>query len=204
MSPRPYRLGKREATMAETRSRIIDAATALFAESPFHSVSMDEIASSAGVARATVYYQFASKYALLEAVLQRLVGRNAARAGGGRVQGDVARALESYVETTVRFWSRDYALFCNVIGAAAADPDAAAVADPNDERRRALVADLIRRIEDAGRLTAGMTRREATDTVWVLTSFRTFDQLHGRGGLSVARIARMLNRMAGCVLRPSE
>src|SRR2546422_9301462 len=69
MSPRKYRLGKRAATVAETRARIVEAARAVFTEDGFHRAAVDEVARRADVSRATVYYQFGSKLGLVAAVL---------------------------------------------------------------------------------------------------------------------------------------
>jgi len=50
------------------RERILDAARGLFAVCGFDEVTMEEIAREAGVARATVFNQFGSKHALVEAI----------------------------------------------------------------------------------------------------------------------------------------
>ena len=75
MSPRAYRLGKREAVIEETRERIIEAARELFGKSGFYGVSLDDVATRAGVARATVYYQFESKFGLLDAIIAAIIQR---------------------------------------------------------------------------------------------------------------------------------
>ncbi|MDP8255795.1 MAG: TetR/AcrR family transcriptional regulator [Candidatus Alcyoniella australis] len=53
----------------ERREGILDATIRLFAERDFHSVQMDEIARSAGVAKGTLYYNFNSKLELYHAAL---------------------------------------------------------------------------------------------------------------------------------------
>jgi AcrR family transcriptional regulator len=53
-----------------TRARILDAAHALFSERGSESVTVSEVAESAGVARATIFNQFGSKNGLVEAVTQ--------------------------------------------------------------------------------------------------------------------------------------
>ena len=73
MSPRPYRLGQRQATTEQTRARIINAARELLAESSgFSGFSIDAVARQADVARMTVYHQFGSKIGLLEALSDSL------------------------------------------------------------------------------------------------------------------------------------
>ena len=54
----------------DTRTRILDAARRLFGERGVGDVTMAEVAADAGVARATVFNQFGSKHALVEAVTE--------------------------------------------------------------------------------------------------------------------------------------
>src|SRR3989449_11275130 len=69
MSPRPYRLGRRQPAAQRTRARVLRAArellTARTGAEPF---SVDALARRAGVARMTVYHQCGSRRGLLEAI----------------------------------------------------------------------------------------------------------------------------------------
>lgn len=56
---------------ADTKTRILDAAEALFVGGGFDSMSMRQITSTAGVNLAAVNYHFGSKDALIHAVLAR-------------------------------------------------------------------------------------------------------------------------------------
>ncbi|UNO41915.1 TetR/AcrR family transcriptional regulator [Streptomyces sp. MST-110588] len=53
-----------------TRRKLFDAAVTLIAEQGFSSTTVDEIADRAGVAKGTVYYNFASKNVLYEELLR--------------------------------------------------------------------------------------------------------------------------------------
>src|ERR1700720_765581 len=55
-----------------SRDAIVEAAVRLFLERGFGSVSMDELAEAAGVARRTLYNQFASKEEIFREMLARL------------------------------------------------------------------------------------------------------------------------------------
>ncbi|MEI5523530.1 TetR/AcrR family transcriptional regulator [Streptomyces brasiliscabiei] len=83
--------GRREAT----RQKLYEAAVTLIAEQGFSATTVDEIAERAGVAKGTVYYNFASKSVLFEELLRHGVGllttslreaaEGTAREGGSRV-----------------------------------------------------------------------------------------------------------------------
>jgi TetR/AcrR family transcriptional regulator of autoinduction and epiphytic fitness len=78
----------------ESRSAIIDAAERLFLERGFGSVSMDELAEAAGVARRTLYNQFSSKEEIFRAMLLRVSGQlERAFPPGIETQGDVEEVL---------------------------------------------------------------------------------------------------------------
>jgi AcrR family transcriptional regulator len=72
MPSRPVRrtLGA-EATSADTKTRILDAAERLFVEHGFEATSLRQLTSAAGVNLAAVNYHFGSKEELFQAVLTR-------------------------------------------------------------------------------------------------------------------------------------
>ena len=57
-----------------SREAIVEAATRLFLEHGFGSVSMDELAEAAGLARRTLYNQFTSKEEIFREMLLRVSG----------------------------------------------------------------------------------------------------------------------------------
>ena len=57
-------------TVEDSRTRILEAARALFGEHGSGDVTMAEVAQQAGVSRATVFNHFGSKHALVEAVTE--------------------------------------------------------------------------------------------------------------------------------------
>jgi len=58
----------------DTRQRLYEAAVELIAEQGFSATTVDDIALRAGVAKGTVYYNFASKTALFEELLRHGIG----------------------------------------------------------------------------------------------------------------------------------
>ncbi|MBC2878753.1 MULTISPECIES: TetR/AcrR family transcriptional regulator [Streptomyces] len=98
-----------------TRRRLFEAAVTLIAEQGFSSTTVDEIAERAGVAKGTVYYNFASKTVLFEELLRdgielltvslRQAADATAARGGGRVD-----ALDAMVRAGLDFIARYPAL----------------------------------------------------------------------------------------------
>src|SRR3954465_3113285 len=76
-----------------TRDRLIGAGRALFGERGYDATSIEAIIEAAGVARGALYHHFATKEALFDAVLDRLVAESA-----GSV-ADAARASSDPVES---------------------------------------------------------------------------------------------------------
>src|SRR5215208_2869630 len=73
MAPaRPARKGVAlDATSADTKTRILDAAESLFMEHGFEATSLRQLTSAAAVNLAAVNYHFGSKEELFQAVLTR-------------------------------------------------------------------------------------------------------------------------------------
>ncbi|MFI9200789.1 TetR/AcrR family transcriptional regulator [Streptomyces sp. NPDC053048] len=98
-----------------TRRKLFDAAVTLIAEQGFSSTTVDEIAERAGVAKGTVYYNFASKTVLFEELLRhgiellanalRAAAEETAERGGGRVD-----ALDAMIRAGLDFITRYPAL----------------------------------------------------------------------------------------------
>jgi AcrR family transcriptional regulator len=70
---RPYRLGKRQASVDETKRRIIDAATLEFAANGIPDTSMQAVARRAEVAPGTVLYHYPTPDDLVEAAVERWI-----------------------------------------------------------------------------------------------------------------------------------
>jgi AcrR family transcriptional regulator len=119
----------------ERRDQILDAANALFAERAYDEVSIEEIASSAGVTRGLVHHYFGGRKEVYIGLLERLgalreeqlpppVGRSAR----ARVADDVSRWLD-WTEANRTVWLATIAPGEDIV-----DPDV-----------RRVVADLVRR-----------------------------------------------------------
>ncbi|UGY90890.1 TetR/AcrR family transcriptional regulator [Streptomyces gobiensis] len=94
-----------------TRQKLYEAAVTLIAEQGFSATTVDEIAERAGVAKGTVYYNFASKTELFEELLRhgvelltaelRRAAEETAERGGNRVD-----ALDAMIRAGLVFIDR--------------------------------------------------------------------------------------------------
>ena len=69
--------GRRAAARGTARERLLDAATAVFAERGYRAASVDEIAAAAGVTKGAVYWNFEGKEHLFLALIEERVDRRA-------------------------------------------------------------------------------------------------------------------------------
>lgn len=205
MSPRPYKLGQRQAASEQTRSRIITAARELLmASDGFASFSIDQVARQADVARMTVYHQFGSKSGLLEALCDSLA------ASGGMEQVATAfrqpnslDVLNEYLHIFSRFWDADRLVTRRLRALAALDPDFEQVIHARDERRRQGVRVITERLVQQQILPPDAPLDEIVAILFTLSSFETFEALAGpeRG---LQEVAPLVCRLAGAALQISN
>jgi AcrR family transcriptional regulator len=120
---------------AQRREQILDAANALFSERGYDEVSIEDIASTAGVTRGLVHHYFGGRKEVYIALLERLGAQReeqlpppVGRSARARVADDVARWLD-WTEANRTIW----------LGTVARGED---IADPDV---RQAVAELVRR-----------------------------------------------------------
>ncbi len=201
MSPRPYRLGQRQAATEQTRTRILSAARDLLMESSgFARFSIDAVARQADVARMTVYHQFGSKIGLLEALCDSLAASGGMQQmASAFCQEESLDALRQYLLLFGRFWNVDRMVMRKLRALAALDPDFEQVIRTRDEwRRHSKVSKLLKVKSRSIALSSGKTLDEAIDLLFTLSSFETFDTLAGstRGMEEVAPLIYQLARAA--------
>ncbi|HEU5198001.1 MAG TPA: TetR/AcrR family transcriptional regulator [Ktedonobacterales bacterium] len=180
MSPRPYRLGQRQANTEQTRARILSAAREILMESRgFSGFSIDAVARQADVARMTVYHQFGSKIGLLEALFDSLASHGGMeQLAGAFQQADPLAALDEYIKVFGRFWGSDRLVTRRIRGLAALDPDFEQAVRSRDEWRRKGLRVIVGRLaEHYGRPAASLD--EAVDMLYTLIGFECFDTLAG-------------------------
>lgn len=166
------------------------AAAALLRDKGVAALSLEAVATAAGVTRLTVYNQFGSRRGLLEAAFDRLA------AAGGMM--DLASAMAApeprdglarLVRVFCGFWSSDASL-AGLYAAAAADPELAEGMNARNARRREPLTALVRRF---GRRDA-TAQKDVVDALFALTSFAMFQAL-ATGGRDPGAVCGLLQAL---------
>jgi AcrR family transcriptional regulator len=178
MSARPYRTRPRTDRSEATRERIKTAVRELLTEGRFHASSVEEVADRAGVARATLYQHFRSRLELVDAICESFDENPALLQLRKAVElSDADAALAETIRLTVRFWSSEDAVLRQLYGVAAVDPAAQDLVDRQRADRRSEYERLVRNLDHARRLRAGLTPRRALTLLLVLSSYDTYREL---------------------------
>lgn len=194
---RPYEQRRRAESAEQTRLRIVETAIELLHESPSEPISVERIATAAGVARSTIYAIFGSRAGLFEAVGAHIHGaeyegllqavqhpkalehlRGGIRAASEmlaanrdtyRVLYAMARLDEETLGGEVRRWG---------------------------EERATGMGKVARHLDEEGLLREDLTRKQAVDVLWMLSSFESFDLLYSGRGLSLKKTIEVLTETA--------
>ena len=94
-------VSRRPRKSQETRDRIIGAVRDLLAEGAFHESTVDEVASRAGVSRATLYQHFGTRLGLVDAMCEAF-DENPALIALREADG-----LDDFVARVVEFWAAE-------------------------------------------------------------------------------------------------
>lgn len=176
---RPYRLGKREASIDRTRESILRAAHDEVAAG--QAMSFGRVARKAGVSRITVYNQFGSKAGLLQALSAQMVAPPRELPAGASAR----ELLERRISAVCSAWASHASLFRHL---------------PQSESDKSLNRQLAERLAASDQLRPGCSIKEAEDVIATLTSFETFDRLYKDGRRAPAAVAEILTRMASGIL----
>ncbi len=197
MSPRPYRMVRRQAAADANRERILAAARSLLLAEDFSEFTMDAVARKAGVIRPTVYYQFASKTGLLEELYNYIARRGEMNrlADVFQKDNDPVRVLHDFVRVFAEFWASDRDVIRRLHCLGAIDSEIGQGLRARNERRRRGARVIVERY---GRWYPPLTSLQqpvAIDTLHMLTSFETFDALAVKGR-TLEEVIGIIQKMA--------
>jgi AcrR family transcriptional regulator len=196
MKRRRYQSSIRDAAASRTRERLVDAAAAVLGMAEgLGEFSLATVAKKAGVTRLTVYNQFGSRRALLEAVFDQIALRGGLLRLSAVMSGtDPHAALSQAIAIFCEFWSAGPGALRLLHASGASDPELAQSVGERNERRRSLFRALVRRIANDHPIPA-KSQRDLVDTLFALTSFWFFSQL-ATGGRTAAAICRIIQQLA--------
>jgi AcrR family transcriptional regulator len=206
VSPRPYRLGRREAESEKTRARILAATRRLLLRPRgLAEFSIDAVAREAGVARMTIYHRFKSKRGLLEGLFHDLAarGKMSDLAGAFR-QTDPLAALTEFIAVFTRFFTSGRLVLRRLHGQGVLDPELGQALSEREEWRREGLRVLVKRIAEKPGLPEWASFDDVVDLLFTLTSFETFDAL-ARGKRRPPAVAALIARLAvSIVAKPAR
>jgi AcrR family transcriptional regulator len=194
MATRKYEQRLRAEAAEETRRRILDAVYERLRAAPSEPVSIDRIAQLAHVARPTVYLAFGSRAGLFEAVGADLLQR-----GGfehmlqAAAHPDAREGLRGGIRGVVEMYAAHRDVLRVLSSMALLDADAVGGAIQRMEQGRAGgMAHLAQRLADQEVLRPDVIADQATDLLWLLTSFDSFDLLYTGRALSADKVTKTL------------
>jgi AcrR family transcriptional regulator len=195
---RRYEQRARAEEADRTRRRIVDAALERLRDAPAEPVSMERIASMAGVARSTVYAIFGSRAGLFDAVGVELRSRGGYdRLVQASHDEDARAALRGGIRAASEMLAASRDSYRTLHSMARLDPAAVggSVHRWEEERARAM-ARIAAQLHEQGHLRDGISVQEADDILWVITSFESFDLLYSGRGLPLDTVVERLTETA--------
>jgi AcrR family transcriptional regulator len=194
---RSYDSSRRREQAQATRRAILDAARELFVERGYVATTIEAIAAGARVAPETVYATFGNKRSLLSELIDvSMAGDDLPvpileRGWVGDLRGepDPRRRVRILARNGRLILERVAPVYEVLRGAAAADPEIAALWERNKAQRYAGQRELAR-IVTAGTRREGLTALAAADVLFALGSPETFRLLVVDRGWSADRFER--------------
>lgn len=167
-----------------TRDRIITSALKLIEQDRKGPVSMVAIAKAAGLSRQALYLAFADKADLYATLVRRVDELRGAADEYEKIRAvpDGQSALVALIESQARLLPALQSIANAMDILRHQDPDADKAWQDRLAVRMGLCELIARKLADEGRLCTDLSVRKAADIVWLLSSFRTWDDLvNGRG-----------------------
>jgi AcrR family transcriptional regulator len=200
MATRSYTARRRRGSPGSV-DRVLEAAERLIREDAFHTATMEELASAAGVSRATVFNRFGSKLGVLHALFTRgMEGPEMQAIQQALEIEDPVESLEALIEAACAIWEAWGFIHEQLEAIVVLEPDASALVEQQRDQQRAELQGLVRRLSRAGHLRPGLGELRAAATLHALTSLETFLRLRREYGLSLRQTRETIAELARTVL----
>lgn len=174
------------------RAAVVEAARTLFVERGYTATTIDAVSQRSDVPSATVYRLFTSKLGILTALLDvSIVGDDDPVAVQDRpdakallAEVDPRKQLAGYAAIVRQINVRTAPIYRVLVGAAASDPEAAALLIEYTRRRQKGQGQIARSLARAGALRKELKERDAADMIHALMSPEVFALLVSDRGWS--------------------
>jgi AcrR family transcriptional regulator len=201
----------RKAKARATRASVIEAAGDLFIDRGYLGASVQAIADTAGVSRATVFNSVGGKLALLRAAFDvATVGDDEPiplplrpEALAVRAEPDPIRAVERYAAMVTGVSSRVAGIYEAFRSAAGVDPRVRVQWTQIQQERFGGATGFIAILRDKGPLRDGLTPEDAADIVWVLIDASLYHRLVVERSWTTSRFQEWLAATMQTQLLPS-
>jgi AcrR family transcriptional regulator len=207
---RRYQSPLRKAQAQSTRRTIVEAAAGLFISRGYVGTSMDDIATAAGVGRATVFASVGGKAAILKAAYDiAIVGDDEPIplplrpwVIAVRDEPDPQRMIDAYAAMITDVSGRVAPIYEAMHGAAGADAEVKTLWDGMRSERRGGAAGFVGFLVARHALRAGVDRKRAGDVVWALIDPAMYQLLVNEMSWTPAQFRRWLaDTLAGQLLQ---
>ena len=178
---------------SQTRTRILEAARAIFEELGYYDAGLGAVAKKAGVSRQAIYLHFPSKAELLTALHLHIFATDVVPAVERHPITDAVSALDALdamiavdVDVVSKVWRIHEALQM----ARRQHPEVEATLRPREEERYRELLDLGRRLKREGALPPNIRAGMFADMLWGLMSVGTYRSLVIERGWSLDQYRR--------------
>jgi AcrR family transcriptional regulator len=174
---RRYNSITRREQASGTRRHIMAAAGRLFAERGFGRTTMESIAAAAEVGIATVYVNFVTKAAIVEALVDQVTSDPHLDVNSVLEEDDLDRALRRGAANIRQLHERSAALTDLLRSSRGDDPVLEVLWRRRQQQHLRAMREFARELERRGVLLAGMRVNEAADILYTLAGAETYREL---------------------------
>lgn len=201
---RPYVQRARAAKTLETKQRILQLSRKHLPTAD--GLRMEEIAKLAKVSIQTLYSHFGSKAGLLGELFEKEM--TDAGVGGFKPVWNAKhgeQALRTMLELTLGFWQRAWPMIEFALRVRRLDPEVGARIDVFDKRRLASLQAICRRLDEEGRLAAGLSPARAARLAFSLSTPYVYEALVVQNAVPAATARELAVRaVIGVVVEPGR
>jgi AcrR family transcriptional regulator len=174
---------------------ILDAAGEVFAERGFHAASLDEIAARVGIAKGTIYLHFASKDALLVALVAHSVSRLTALIAAPDPARSVLDQLRTVLDRLVEHRNHGVQAVGDMMQEVKRIIAASAACEEAVRGLRERLAALIDEGKRRGEIDPGVSTTVAVGALFALLSPRAYERMMESGDVAPGDVHDALVRL---------